>query len=312
MSDTTAPPPTTPLGVTAGLPVPGELAGIPNQYRRPRKKIRWVEAIVIHVIFIAIAIFFLAPFIWMFLAAFEPHAEPFISWPKAVTFNNFTYIFRELDFARNLWNSIFVSVTSMIVTTFTVALAGYSLSRIEFKQKNWASYSILLLQTMPLSATMVPIYSLARQLGLRNSYFGLILVSVALDLPFLMWLMKGFFDAVPQSLEEAAWIDGRSKLRAWFEIVLPSARPGLAVVAGLSFLGAWAEVMLVLILIDSPSKTTVPLAFYKTMMNRGGYTEVRYELIAAMGVLYVIPVLAIFFATRKVMASGLASSTKGI
>ncbi|MGI8405202.1 MAG: carbohydrate ABC transporter permease [Thermomicrobiales bacterium] len=312
MSDPTAPSPTTPLGVTAGLPVPGELASIPNQYRRPRKKIRWVEAIVIHVIFIAIAIFFLAPFIWMFLAAFEPHAEPFISWPKAVTLNNFTYIFRELDFARNLWNSIFVSVTSMIVTTFTVALAGYSLSRIEFKQKNWASYSILLLQTMPLSATMVPIYSLARQLGLRNSYFGLILVSVALDLPFLMWLMKGFFDAVPRSLEEAAWIDGRSKLRAWFEIVLPSARPGLAVVAGLSFLGAWAEVMLVLILIDSPSKTTVPLAFYKTMMNRGGYTEVRYELIAAMGVLYVIPVLAIFFATRKVMASGLASSTKGI
>lgn len=309
MSDLTAtPPPASPIGVTAGSPV----ASIPNQYRRPKKKIRWVEAIVIHVIFIVIAVFFLAPFVWMFIAAFEPHAEPFINWPKVVTFSNFTYIFRELDFAQNLWNSIFVSVTSMIVTTFTVALAGYSLSRIEFKRKTWASYSILLLQTMPLSATMVPIYSLARQLGLRNSYFGLILVSVALDLPFLMWLMKGFFDAVPRSLEEAAWIDGRSKLRAWFEIVLPSARPGLAVVAGLSFLAAWSEVMLVLILIDSPSKTTVPLAFYKTMMNRGGYTEVRYELIAAMGVLYVIPVLVIFFATRKVMASGLASSTKGI
>lgn len=311
MSDITAPSPIS-LDVAVASPLTAQPVAVATRSRLPGKKIRWVEAIIIHVIFIAVSIFFLAPFIWMFLAAFETHADPFIGWPKALTLDNFTYIFRELDFARNLRNSIFVSVTSMIVTTFTVALAGYSLSRIEFKQKNWASYSILLLQTMPLSATMVPIYSLARELGLRNSYFGLILVSVALDLPFLTWLMKGFFDAVPKTLEEAAWIDGRSKLRAWFEIVLPSARPGLAVVAGLSFLGAWAEVMLVLILIDSPSKSTVPLAFYKTMMNRGGYTDVRYELIAAMGVLYIIPVLVIFFATRKVMASGLASSTKGI
>ncbi len=172
-----------PMANRADEPVAAPVTSLSPALRRPKKKIRWVEAIVLHIFFIAIALFFLAPFVWMFLAAFETHADPFIAWPKALTFNNFTYIFRELDFARNLWNSIFVSVTSMIVTTFTVALAGYSLSRIEFKQKNWASYSILLLQTMPLSATMVPIYSLARELGLRNSYFGLILVSVALDLP---------------------------------------------------------------------------------------------------------------------------------
>ena len=103
---------------------------------------------------------------------------------------------------------------------------------------------------MPISATMVPIYGLARQLGLRNSYLGLILIHAAIELPFLIWLMKGFFDSIPRHLEEAAWLDGRSKLRALVEIVLPLARPGLGIAAGLAFLSAWAEVLMVVILID--------------------------------------------------------------
>ncbi|HEU0165468.1 MAG TPA: hypothetical protein VFQ54_10520 [Thermomicrobiales bacterium] len=145
-------------------------------FHHPKKKRNLVEATIIHVIFVFVIIFFLAPFLWLFEAAFETHADPFIRWPKAVTFSNFSYIFRELDFAQSLGNSVFVSIISMVVTTFTVALAGYSLSRIEFRQKNWISYTILLLQTMPLSATMVPIYGLAREFNLRNSYFGLVLV----------------------------------------------------------------------------------------------------------------------------------------
>src|SRR5206468_10257213 len=128
----------------------------------------------------------------------------------------------------------------------TVSLAGYSLSRLDLKHKDWITYAVLLLQTMPLSATMVPIYGLARQLGLRNSYLGLILIHAAIELPFLVWLMKGFFDSIPRYLEEAAWLDGRSKLRAWFEILLPMARPGIGVVAGFAFLSAWAEVLLVI------------------------------------------------------------------
>src|SRR2546423_14910046 len=139
-------------------------------------------------------------------------------------------------FATALGNSVFVAVSTMILTVAVVALAGYSLSRIEIRQKAWITYAILLLQTMPLSATMVPIYGLARELGLRNSYLGLILVHSAIELPFLVWLMKGFFDSVPRHLEEAAWLDGRGKPRALFEIVLPVARPGIAVAAGLPLL----------------------------------------------------------------------------
>jgi multiple sugar transport system permease protein len=271
-----------------------------------------VEFVLMHAAFLAIAAFFLAPFVWLFTAAFDAHAQAYIRWPEQFTFDNFVQIFERYAFLTALQNSVLVAVSTMALTVFVVSLAGYSLSRIELRQKAWITYAILLLQTMPLSATMVPIYGLARELGLRNSYLGLILIHSAIELPFLIWLMKGFFDSVPRHLEEAAWLDGRTKFRALFEIVLPVARPGIAVAAGLSFLSAWAEVLMVLILVDQQSMKTIPLAFYETFRTAGGYTEVQYGLVAAMGVLYVLPVMAVFFATRRLMVRGLMSSTRGL
>src|SRR6266568_5586208 len=271
-----------------------------------------IEFSVVYAIFGVAIIFFLTPFVWMFLAAFDPRAGPFIRWPERFTLDNFIYIFRELNFAVAVGNSLFVSTATMLTATFTVSLAGYALSRLDIRRKDWVMYAILLLQTMPITATMVPIYGLARQLGLRNSYVGLILVHAALDLPFLVWLLKGFFDTVPRHLEEAAWLDGRGKLRALFEVVLPVAAPGLAVIAGLSFLNAWSEVLMVLILVDRQEMTTVPLAFYQTFRSAGGYTEVHYELMAAMGVLYLLPVMLLFLVTRGLLVKGMTGTTKGL
>ena len=271
-----------------------------------------LEWVLMHLAYVIITVFFLVPFVWLFTAAFDAQAKAYIRFPSQPTLDNFVQIFDKYAFATALGNSVFVAVSTMLLTVAVVALAGYSLSRIELRQKTWITYAILLLQTMPLSATMVPIYGLARELGLRNSYLGLILVHSAIELPFLVWLMKGFFDSVPRHLEEAAWLDGRGKLRALFEIVLPVARPGIAVAAGLSFLSAWAEVLMVLILVDQQNMKTIPLAFYETFRTAGGYNEVQYGLIAAMGVLYVLPVMAVFFATRRLMVRGLMNSTRGL
>jgi multiple sugar transport system permease protein len=271
-----------------------------------------LEWVLMHIAYVIITVFFLTPFVWLFTAAFDAQAKAYIRFPSQPTLDNFVQIFDKYAFATALGNSVFVAVSTMLLTVVVVALAGYSLSRIELRQKAWITYGILLLQTMPLSATMVPIYGLARELGLRNSYLGLILVHSAIELPFLVWLMKGFFDSVPRHLEEAAWLDGRGKLRALFEIVLPVARPGIAVAAGLSFLSAWAEVLMVLILVDQQNMKTIPLAFYETFRTAGGYTEVQYGLVAAMGVLYVLPVMAVFFATRRLMVRGLMNSTRGL
>lgn len=279
---------------------------------RPRDRGTPLEWVLMHLAFVAVAVFFLAPFVWLFAAAFDANATAYIRVPERLTLDNFTFIFRELAFAKALGNSAFVAGSTTLLVVITVTLAGYGLSRLELRRKHWITFAVLLLQTMPLSATMVPIYGLARLLGLRNSYLGLILIHAAIELPFLVWLMKGFFDSVPRQLEEAAWLDGRSKLRALFEIVLPVARPGIAVAAGLSFISAWAEVLMVIILVDKQDLKTVPLAFYETFRTSGGYVEVQYGLVAAMGVLYLLPVMAVFFATRRLMVRGLVSGTKGL
>lgn len=271
-----------------------------------------LEAALVHAAFVAAIVFFLAPFLWLFTAALDADAAAYIRLPSRVTLDNFVRIFTELGFTTALGNSVFVAGATMLLNVVAVSLAAYSLSRMRIRAKSAIVYGVLLLQTMPLSATMVPIYGLARTLGLRNSYLGLILIHAAIELPFLVWLMKGFFDSVPRHLEEAAWLDGRSKLRALWEVVVPVARPGIGVVAGLSFLTAWAEVLMVIILVDKQEMKTVPLAFYETFRTQGGYTEVEYGLVAAMGVLYLIPVMAIFFATRRLMVRGLISTSRGL
>ena len=295
-------------------PIATPIAAPPISMKVTHKKQRGskLEWILVHIAFVIIILFFGAPFLWMVLAAFDGNAKAYIRWPQDPTLNNFKTIFQELDFGRSLANSFIVATSTMILATITVSLAGYSLSRLKFRGTGMLVYMVLVLQTMPLAATMVPIYGLARDLHLRNSYLGLILIHTAIELPFLIWLMKGFFDAIPRYLEEAAWIDGRSKLRAWFEVLLPMAKPGIGVVAGFAFLSAWSEVLMVLILVDNSKYGTVPLAFYQTARTGGGYGEVRYELVAAMGILYVLPVLLLFFATRKMMVRGLMGTTRGL
>ena len=217
----------------------------------------WIEALAVHIVFVLVVVFFLVPFVWLFTAAFDADAVAYIRFPAQPTLDNFVRIFTEHDFARALLNSVFVAGSTMVLDVIAVALAGYSLSRLEWRFKSWITYAVLLLQTMPLSATMVPIYGLARALGLRNSYAGLILIHAAIELPFLIWLMKNFF-------------------------------------------------------IDSQDLKTVPLAFYETLRTQGGYTEVQYGLVAAMGVLYAVPVMIIFLATRRMMVRGLIASSRGL
>lgn len=287
-------------------------AGDAPLVRRPKKGAGPVEWVAVHLVFLIVSAFFLVPFLWLLSAAFDAKASAYIQWPVEPTLMNFARLFTDYDFGRVLFNSMFVAIATMILVVIAVSLAGYSISRLDFRRKDWITYGVLLLQTMPISATMVPIYGLSRQLGLRNSYLGLVLISAAIELPFLVWLMKGFFDSIPRHLEEAAWLDGRTRLRALFEIVVPLARPGLGIAAGLAFLSAWAEVLLVIILIDTQELTTVPLAFYQAMRTQGGYTEVKYGVIAAMAVLYIIPVMVVFFGARRFMVRGLMSSTRGL
>lgn len=256
---------------------------------------------------ILITLFFAVPFLWIIAAAFDNNPGKFVPWPNEPTLGNFRYLFEQRDVGQALRNSLFVAVTAMILATVLASLAGFALSRLRFRYKTYTVYAILLLYAIPIAATMVAIYDLANRLDLIDTFRGLILAQTAIILPFLIWLMKGFYDGLPRYLDEAAAIDGRSTWRAWFDILLPLSKTGLAITAGFAFTAAWSEVLLVIILITQANKATLPLQFFFSASGQG-----QAQVTAALGVLYLAPVLLLFLVLRRWMVRSLISSTRGL
>jgi ABC-type glycerol-3-phosphate transport system permease component len=269
----------------------------------PLARRRSRERIAVNALLLAIFVLFGAPFLWVLAMAFDAHAGTLTPWPAHPTLANFRTLFSEMGMGRTLRNSFVVAGSTMLLATVAAALAGYGLSRVSWKRTTLYAYGLLLLQTIPLSATMVPVFDLTRRLKLQDTYQGLILAHTALTLPFLIWLMKGSFDEVPPMIQEAAELDGCSLVRAWAGILLPLVRPGLSVVAGLAFLSSWAEALMVMVIVRGVDKQTVALRFM-TAAQGGADTTV----IAALGVLYIAPVLLLFLAIRTQLERGLATA----
>ena len=262
--------------------------------------------VLMNAVLLLVAFFFGAPFLWIVAASFDADPGKAVPWPNEFTMANYRYLFDEQETGRALLNSLLVAGSAMVLGTFLAALAGFGLSRIEFRGKGLVTYGIIVLYTLPLAATMVAIYDLAGRLDLIDTYRGLILAETAIMLPFLVWLMKQFYDAVPRYLDEAARLDGRSVFQFWREVASPVARTGIALTAALAFMTAWAEVLLVIILISDADKATLPLQFFFAADGGGSI-----ETTAALAVLYLLPVLVVFLIARKFIVRSLVSTTRG-
>jgi multiple sugar transport system permease protein len=250
-----------------------------------------------------VVIVFAAPFLLLVARSFDGARNTVWPWPAEPTLAHFRTLFDRSAFETAIRNSVVVSLFTMLLAVPAASLAGYGLSRLRHRRKIWIAYAILLLTAIPLSATMVPIYDLTRRLHLENTYTGLVLTHLAISLPLLVWLMKGYHDAIPVSQEEAAWTDGASVFRAWREIVLPQTLSGVAVVAGFALAFAWSEVLMVVIVVSDARKETLPFQFFYAA-DRGGGDQVT----AALGVIYVLPVLLVFLALRRLMIRGLVDA----
>lgn len=272
--------------------------------RRTRSVGSWL---LLNLTLLAIAAVFGLPFLGTVVTAFDAGPPRALPWPRQPTLTYFETLFRDRDAGTALRNSLIVASAAMVFATITAAMAGYGLSRLHSRTASWLAYGALLLQSIPAAVTMVPIYDLAVRLQLQNTYQGLILAHASLVLPLLVWLMKGFTDTVPRTMEEEAWVDGASPLRAWWDIVVPATAPGLAVVAGFAFAYAWAEVLMVVILVTDVARETLPFQFFYAADGGGDA-----HLTAALGVLYVGPVLALFLALRRQLTSGMAATVEGL
>ncbi|WP_426753901.1 sugar ABC transporter permease [Myxococcus sp. Y35] len=259
----------------------------------------------------------LYPVLWVVKMALSPTdglaltANPF---PETVTLEHFRQVLSGTDaagrwvFGRQLFSSIVVSGATTLVGLTLAVSAAYALSRFRFPGKEGGMQALLVTQMFPATLMMVPIYSILQKLHLLDSLTGLVLVYATTALPFCIWNLKGYFDTLPRELEEAAVMDGASTFQVFVRVVLPLARPALAVTALFSFMTAWNEFILAATLLNDPSRFTLPVALQRYV----GEHKVEWGKFAAGALIVSAPVMALFFALQKHLVGGLtAGGVKG-
>ena len=260
----------------------------------------------IYLFLIAATVLILVPFIWPFLSAFTHKPENvsslYLYRPAAFTLDHFyEAIFGRGQALTLLRNSLVLTFSSVILALIFCALGGYALSRGTFRYKRTLMFAILLLQIIPGTATVLPFYLIMQALRLVNSMAGVIIGITAGLIPFMLWVMKGFFDTVPNELEEAAWLDGAGRLQTLPYIVFPLALPGVGAAFVLAFNSAWAVFFLPLLMLSDPEKFPMPLGLFRSLI---AYTNLDYGMMNAMALLYMLPSLLIFFFARQYLIKG--------
>ncbi len=275
------------------------------KYRR--KLINALVIIVNNLILIAIALYFIAPMIWLWVSAFRINPSfkvEFNNW----SLENFITIFYHKKTATWIRNSIIIALSTSVLVTCLASLAAYPMARLEFKGKMLLHTLMILSMTIPLSSVLVPTYSLIRALKLENTLLGVILVCTGRAMPMAIWIMREFIRTIPREIEEAAWIDGCGRIMTLIRIVLPLAAPGLAVVALTSFVGAWGEFLVPLIVISSDELKPISLGLYDACLEHTrawGYVTIDYGLLAAIAIVYVIVPTIVYVILGKYLVRGM-------
>ncbi|RME20371.1 MAG: ABC transporter permease subunit [Deltaproteobacteria bacterium] len=211
-------------------------------------------------------------------------------------------------FGRQLFNSVAVSLATTLLGIFLACTAAYAFSRFRFPGRRAALLGFLVIQMFPGTMMMIPLYILMDKLGLLDQLLGLILVYSTTAIPFCVWMLKGYFDTIPKELEESAIIDGASRFRIFWSIILPLARPAIAVTGLFSFMTAWNEFILAATFMNEETATTLPVMLNSFVSK----TTVEWGHFAAGAIIVSIPVVALFFALQRHLVSGLtAGSVKG-
>jgi multiple sugar transport system permease protein len=252
-----------------------------------------------------LAMAFLLPLAWLVLASFDRGAGVSSIIPSELTLDNYIQILRPEVTLLPLWNSLILSGGTAVLTVVVAVLAAYPLSRYKMRFNKGYLYTILFATSLPITAIMVPVYSLFVRLGQLDSIFAVILFMSASSLPMAIWLTKNFMDGVPVSLEEAAWVDGASSMRALRQIVVPLMRPGLSVVFIFVFIQAWGNFFVPFLLLFSRDKEPAAVTVFRFF---GQYGQIAYGELAAFSIIYALPVVMLYMVLAKSLGGSFAMS----
>lgn len=240
-------------------------------------------------------------------------SDPGSLWPGELDFENWRFLWERIDTARpSIWVAtfntfLFASATAFLVTTLSTT-AGYALSRLNMPGRPYFLGGLIILHAFPTITLIIAIFIILQFLGLFDSLLGIILVKAALELPFGVWIMKGFYDTVPWEIEMAGVQDGASRVRVWWELVLPQVKPGLAALLIISFLSGWSEFVLPLVL--APGTSAQVLSTYMNAVIQDD-TTADFGLFKAIGMFYSIPVIIIYLLFQKQLMNIYGGGTKG-
>jgi len=261
------------------------------------------------IILLFISTIFLLPFLWMILSAVDAHATLNIKLPT-FTFDNFMQVLSNPNNLRSLLNGAFIALfTGAGVVTLSL-LAAYPLSRYKLKSKKKFLYGLLMLTGMPGIAITIPLYQLFFRLGLLNSRFWIVVLLTSGGIPYGVWLMKNFIDAIPVELEESAWTDGATRMEGIRKVLVPVLTPGIITIFIFNFSAAWGNFFTPFIFLNDPTKFPVSVTIFQFF---GQYGSVEYGKLAAFSFLYTVPSILLYFFAQKIMSSGMkmGGSMKG-
>jgi multiple sugar transport system permease protein len=272
------------------------------------KKNRYVKLIII-ILLVFGALFSGFPILWMILSSFKPNVEIF-SWPPTWISSNFSFdaykaIFNSPERVRFFGNSYFISLTVVVCTLVISILASYSFSRFEFRGKGLINTLIISVQAVPPITLLIPYLSLIVQLKLYNTYGALILTYMLFTLPYAILMMTSYFNTLPKDLDEAVMIDGGSRFKTLWGILVPTAVPGLVSVGMYTFMQAWNEYLFALTLTKTNNMRTVPIGI-NLLMGQHAY---EWNQMMAMSVLGSLPVLILFLFFQRYFIAGMTAGS---
>lgn len=254
----------------------------------------------------------LAPYLWTLFTSLKSERElyqfPVTYWPHAPTLVNYVAVFTQNPFGRFLLNSAVVTVASTVLCLFIASLAAYAFARLKFRGREILLVGLLVVAMIPLITVIVPLYILVRNLGLLNTYWGLIGPYITYSLPVAIFILTAFFREIPHELEEAALIDGCTRLNTLWRIIAPLAAPGLITAGIIVFVYTWNEFLVALTLTSTNDvrTITVGIALYR------GEFAFPWGVISAAVVLATIPITALILLGQRLVIRGLtAGAVKG-
>ncbi|WP_298862835.1 carbohydrate ABC transporter permease [uncultured Microbacterium sp.] len=297
------------LSPTETLTVPGR-SDRPKHTRKPGHRPFGPLRIVAFLVLALMAIGWLLPFLWAVATGFKTETDAASGDPSWIgasgpTTDAFTAILSQGNVYLWAWNSLLTSVAITVITVAISALAAYAFSRLDFRGRRWLFVAIIAAIVVPPQVLIIPLFYEMLAFGMVDTYWGLILPQVVA--PAMVFILKKFFDAIPIELEDAARVDGASRFRIFWSIVLPLSRPILASVAIFVFIGAWNNFLWPFLVINDTTLMTLPVGL-QTVISAYG---VQYAQVMAQAVLAALPLIAVFIVFQKQIVKGVATSGFG-